>query len=98
MTLSVDDLSGLVEKYQPIVRYTIGENEQHIIFHLKNDKEISIEIEKKDEKFEALGQLRTKNQRGFAEGNSMLDADSELDVVKNILENLLEYNTKRQNK
>ena len=33
MTLSADDLSNLVEKYQPILRYTIGVNEHHIMFH-----------------------------------------------------------------
>ncbi len=37
MTLSSDELSDIVEKYTPIIRYTIGENEQHIIFHLQND-------------------------------------------------------------
>ena len=98
MTLPTDDLLDLVEKYQPITRYTIGENQQHIIFHLKNDKEISISVKKKDESFEGLGQLRNKNQRGFGEASSTLNADFELDVVKNILENLLEYNTKGQNK
>jgi len=44
MTLSANDLSNLVEKYQPITKYTIGENEHHIMFHLENDKEISVLI------------------------------------------------------
>jgi len=42
MTLSADDLSNLVKKYHPITRYTIGENERHIMFHLERDKEISV--------------------------------------------------------
>ena len=41
MTLSADDLSNVVEKYQPITRYTIGVNERHIMFNLENDKEIT---------------------------------------------------------
>ncbi len=48
MTLSENDLLGLVEKYQQIIRYTIGENEHHIIFHLQDDKEISILINQDD--------------------------------------------------
>ena len=98
MTLSADDLLDLVEKYQPITRYTIGENQEHIIFHLQNDKEISISINKNDENFEVLGQFRHKNQRGFGETNSMMEGDSELDVVKNILDNLLGYDVKKQNR
>jgi len=57
MTLSSDDLSNLVEKYQPITRYTIGENERHIMFHLERNKEISVLINQNDEDFEGLGQL-----------------------------------------
>jgi len=98
MTLSNDDLVDLVEKYQPITRFTIGENPQHIIFHLQNEKEISISIKKKDENFEALGQFRHKNQRGFGETNCIMKGDSELDVVKNILDNLLGYDVKKQNR
>ena len=44
MTLSANDLSNVVEKYQPITRYTIGENKRHIMFHLERDRQIIIEI------------------------------------------------------
>ena len=98
MTLSPDDLSNIVEKYPPIIRHTIGENEHHIMFHLENDKEISVLIMKNDEGFEAMGQLRDKNQQDFAKANSMIKGDSELDVVKEILDNLLGYNVKRENR
>jgi len=98
MTLSPDELSGIVEKYPPIIRYTIEENEYHIMFHLENEKEISVLIIKNDEGFEATGQLRNKNQQDFAKANSMFKGDSELDVVKEILDNLLGYNVKRENR
>ena len=95
MTLSENDLLGLVEKYQRIIRYTIGENEHHIIFHLQDDKEISILINQDDEDFEGLGQLRDKNERGFGEGSSIFKGDSELDVIKKILDSLFRYYTKK---
>jgi len=98
MTLSPDDLSGLVEKYPPITRYTIGENDQHIIFHLQNDKEISVSINQNDEDFKAVGQFRNKNQSGFGEANSIIEGDYELDVVKKILDSLLGYNIKKENR
>jgi len=98
MTLSENDLLGLVEKYQRIIRYTIGENEHHIIFHLQDDKEISILINQDDEDFEGLGQLRDKNERGFGEGSSIFKGDSELDVIKKILDSLFRYYTKKQNR
>ena len=56
MTLSADDLSNLVKEYHPITRYTIGENEWHIMFHLERDKEISVLINQNNEDFEGLGQ------------------------------------------
>ncbi len=95
MTLSENDLLGLVEKYQRIIRYTIGENEHHIIFHLQDDKEISVLINQDDEDFEGLGQLRDKNERGFGEGSSIFKGDSELDVIKKILDSLFRYYTKK---
>lgn len=98
MTLSENDLLGLVEKYQRIIRYTIGENEHHIIFHLQDDKEISVLINQDDEDFEGLGQLRDKNERGFGEGSSIFKGDSELDVIKKILDSLFRYYTKKQNR
>ena len=98
MTVSANDLSNLVEKYQPITRYTIGENEHHIMFHLENDKEISVLIYQDDEDFEGLGQLRDKNERGFGEGSSIFKGDSELDVIKKILDSLFRYYTKKQNR
>ena len=98
MTLSADDLSNLVEKYQPITRYTIGENERHIMFHLERDKEISVLINQNDEDFEGVGQLRDKNERGLGKASSILTGDTELGVVKDILNNLLGYNLKRENK
>jgi len=98
MTLSPDDLSNIVEKYPPIIRHTIGENEHHIMFHLENDKEISVLIYQNDEDFEGVGQLRDKNERGFAEANSMFTGDSELDVIKKILDSLLGYNAKKENR
>ena len=98
MTLSANDLSNVVEKYQPITKYTIGENEHHIMFHLENDKEISVLIYQDDEDFEGVGQLRDKNERGFAEGNSVSTGDSELDVIKKILDSLLGYNAKKENR
>ena len=58
MTLTNDELSSLVKKYQPITRYNIGEDEQHLMFFLQNNKEISVSIKKNNEIFEALGQLR----------------------------------------
>ncbi len=96
MTLSADDLSNLVKKYHPITRYTIGENEWHIMFHLERGKEISVLINQNDEDFEGVGQLRDKNERDFAEGNSVSTGDSELDVIKKILDSLLEYNAKKK--
>ena len=98
MTLSENDLLGLVEKYQQIIRYTIGVNEHHIIFHLQDDKEISVLINQDDEDFEGLGQLRDKNERGFGEGSSIFKGDSELDVIKKILDSLFRYYTKKQNR
>ena len=96
MTLSANDLSDVVEKYQPIMRYTIGENERHIMFHLERDKEISVLINQNDEDFEGLGQLKDKNERGFGEASSIFTGDSELDVIKKILDSLLEYNAKKR--
>jgi len=98
MTLSENDLLGLVEKYQQIIRYTIGENEHQIMFHLQDDKEISVLINQDDEDFEGLGQLRDKNERGFGEGSSIFKGDSELDVIKKILDSLFRYYTKKQNR
>jgi len=63
MTSSANDLPNLVKKYHPITRYTIGENEHHIMFHLENDKEVSVLIYQDDEDFEGVGQLRDKNER-----------------------------------
>jgi len=96
MTLSANDLSDVVEKYQPIMRYTIGENERHIMFHLERDKEISVLINQNDKDFEGLGQLKDKNERGFGEASSIFTGDSELDVIKKILDSLLEYNAKKR--
>ena len=98
MTLSADDLSNLVEKYQPITKYTIGENERHIMFHLERDKEISVLINQNDEDFEGLGQLRDKNERGFGEACSIIKGNSELDVIKKILDSLLGHNAKKENR
>jgi len=98
LALSSDELSGIVEKYPPIIRYAIEENEYQIMFHLENEKEISVLIMKNDEGFEATGQLRNKNQQDFAKANSMIKGDTELDVVKEILDNLLGYNVKRENR
>ena len=98
MTVSANDLSNLVEKYQSITRYTIGENERHIMFHLERDKEISVVINQNKEDFEGLGQLRDKNERGFGEASSILTGDSELDVIKKILDSLLGYNAKKENR
>ena len=98
MTLSSNELSGIVEKYQPITRYTIGENERHIMFHLERDKEISVVINQNKEDFEGLGQLRDKNERGFGEASSIFNGDSELDVIKKILDSLLGYNAKKENR
>ena len=47
---------------------------------------------------EALGQLRNKNQRGFGEANSVIKGDTELDVVEKVLDNLLGYYLKKENK
>jgi len=96
MTLSSNDLSNLVEKYQPITRYTIGENERHIMFHLEHDKEISVLINQNKEDFEGLGQLRDKNERGFGESSNIFNGDSELDVIKKILDSLLRFNAKKK--
>ncbi len=98
MTLSSDELSSIVEKYQPITRYTIGENYLHIMFHLERDKEISISINQNDGNFEGLGQLRNKNERGFGEASSIIKGSSELDVVTQILDSLLGYNLNKENK
>ena len=98
MTLTNDELSSLVKKYQPITRYTTGEDEQHLMFFLQNNKEISVSIKKNNEIFEALGQLRNLNQRGFGEASSIMKADSELEVVENILTNLIEFDLKRKNR
>ncbi len=96
MTLSADDLSNLVKEYQPITRYTVGENERHIMFHLERDKEISVLIKQNNEDFEGLGQLRDKNEQGFGKASSILTGDSELDVIKKILDSLLGYNAKKE--
>jgi len=74
------------------------ESEHHIMFHLENDKEISVLIMKNDEGFDARGQLRDKNQQDFAKANSMITGDSELDVIKKVLDNLLGYNAKKENR
>ena len=98
MTLSANDLSNVVEEYQPITRYTIGENEHHIMFHLERDKEISVLINQNDEDFEGLGQLRDKNEQGFGEASSIINGNSELDVIKKILDSLLGHNAKKENR
>ena len=98
MTLSANDLSNVVEKYQAITRYTIGENKRHIMFHLERDKEISVLINQNNEDFEGLGQLRDKNERGFGEASSIIKGNSELDVIKKILDSLLGYNAKKENR
>jgi len=98
MTLSADDLSNLVEKYQPITGYTIGENEHHIMFHLERNKEISVLINQNKEDFEGLGQLKGKYKQGFGEASNILTGDSELDVIKKILNSLLGYNAKKENR
>ena len=98
MTLSADDLSNLVKEYQPITRYTVGENERHIMFHLERDKEISVLINQNDEDFEGLGQLRDKNEQGFGEASSIINGNSELDVIKKILDSLLGHNAKKENR
>jgi len=67
------------------------------MFHLENEKEISVLIMKNDEGFEAMGQLRNNNQQDF-EANSMITGDSELDVIKKILDSLLDHNVKRENR
>jgi len=68
------------------------------MFHLENEKEISVLIMKNDEGFEAMGQLRNNNQQDFAKANSMITGDSELDVIKKILDSLLDHNVKRENR
>ena len=98
MSLSKEKLSGLVEKYLPIMRFTIGEDSHHILFHLKNDKEISISLKELNGKFEGLGQLRNRNQRGFGEASCILKEDTELNLVTAIIENLLDYNLQGQNR
>jgi hypothetical protein len=98
MTLSANDLSNVVEKYQPITRYTIGENERHIMFHLERDKEISVLINQNNEDFEGLGQLRDKNERGVGKASSIIKGNSELDVIKKILDSLLGHNAKKENR
>jgi hypothetical protein len=98
MTVSANDLSNLVEKYPPITRYTIGINEHHIMFHLERDKEISVLINQNNDGFEGLGQLRDKNERDFGEASSIFTGDSELDVIKKILDSLLGYNAKKENR
>ena len=98
MSSNADELSNLVEKYPPIIRHSIGESEHHIMFHLENEKEISVLIMKNDGGFEARGQLRDKNQQDFAKANSLIIGDSELEVVKEILDVLLGYNVKRENR
>ncbi len=74
------------------------ENKRHIMFHLERDKEISILINQNDEDFEGLGQLRDKNERGVGEASSIFNGDSELDVIKKILDSLLGYNAKKENR
>ena len=98
MTLSANDLSNVVEKYQPITRYTIGENERHIMFHLERDKEISVLINQNDEDFEGLGQLRDKNERGVGKASSIFTGDSAFDDLKKIIDSLLGYNAKKENR
>jgi hypothetical protein len=98
MTLSANDLSNVVEKYPPITRYTIGVNERHIMFHLERDKGISVLINQNNEDFEGLGQLRDKNEQDFGEASSIFTGDSELDVIKKILDSLLGYNAKKENR
>ncbi|MEK0360225.1 MAG: hypothetical protein QQN53_05585 [Nitrosopumilus sp.] len=68
------------------------------MFHLERDKEISVLIKQNNEDFEGLGQLRDKNERGFGEATSIMSGNSELDVIKKILDKLLGYNLKRENK
>ncbi len=68
------------------------------MFHLEKDKEISVLINQNDEDFEGLGQLRDKNEQGFGEASSIINGDSELDVIKKILDILLGYNAKKENR
>ena len=57
MTLNEYELSSLVKKYQPIIRHTIGEDEQHLMFFLQNNKEISVSIKKNNEILGAIDLL-----------------------------------------
>ena len=101
MSLSNEELSGLVEKYPPIMRFTLGEDSDHIIFHLTGDKEIAVSIQEsngKHAKFEGLGQFRNKNQRGFGDATCILKESTKIELVKSILDNLLDYYFKSQNK
>ena len=61
----------------------------------KNKKEWQIQ---NDGDFEGLGQVRDKNERGLGEASSIFTGDSELDVIKKILDSLLGYNTKKENR
>ena len=97
MALTNEELSSLVEKYPPIVRYTVGENQTHLLFFLDNSKEIEILIND-DKKFEVMGRLRNINQRGFSEANCIVSGITEFDAVSKALDSLLGFNVKRQNK
>jgi len=79
MTLTDSDLSTLVETYEQLESYSIIPNPYQILFSLKGDYEILVEVKNENGEFVALGEYRRKGKRGFGEVNSILSGLTELD-------------------
>ena len=101
MVLSVDELSGLVEKYDQTESYTIPQNPNQILFNLKDDNEVLVSINlnsRKDGKILALGQYRKKGQSGFGEASSIMPGDTELEAVEAVIDKVLGYDLQKKNR
>jgi len=98
MTLSDDELSGLVEKYDQIENFTVRQNPYGILFNLSDDNEVSVSIKETDTNFEAMGQYRKKGQLGFGEATSIMPGNTELEAVEAVVNKVLDYDLRKKNR
>ncbi len=98
MTLTESGLSELVETYDQLESYSIIPNPYQILFSLKGDYEILVEIKNENGEFVALGEYRRKGKRGFGEVNSILSGLTELAAVEAVVSALVDYDLKKRNR
>ncbi len=98
MTLTDSELSELVETYDQLESYSIIPNPYQILFSLKGDYEILVEIKNENGDFVALGEYRRKGKRGFGEVNSIMTGRTEFAAVEAVISNLVDYDLKKRNR